>query len=730
MAALWIGVHLAGEVSAAGFDERGKLDLSEADWSYGFENLPQEEDGFLLFNHYLASARQDILMRNEQGLEGQGALRVGGDRAGAHLFLDQAWQQFEGRRVEVTFWTKAQGTEIQASLSWISGDLLDSFQTRSSYVYLAIIKFRPTGQATSDGWVEMTSGPLDYNMAGIAPDALSLNDIQHRGGRVGQGYPYDERARVLIDALEVHDLGPALVDGTARCDGANEALACGAGGACLMGRCVDAAHVYGQPLQGQVHQDYIARRLFELEAFSGPRAGRANLPQVRTLLEGLDGKNAFEYWEGFSKAHELMIDGHGRPPSDRQFSFTNSSGVCFGPGLADLASDPSARAEMLPMVFSADATFTVGAELQRGDVLTQIDGLDPWEWVARHPVMFYYGGDGEGRKINALQSLMNAAQHVGSRLTFERCARTDNQPCEASQRVEIEVDLATLFGDAIYAQQPFGEFYERSNPCDLRFKRGVALPAESDNQYHTAGWADRDGVRHLLINGVPDNDDQAGSNWHTTVDSALISGADRVMLDQRVGYGGTMNGVARVIGHLLDPSNRVTTLFVPWFGEVIQGALYDAFMQCYQEVERASRCGSFFGVTVTDLVNSGGSRSSRLAVLNGYDVSGNDYLSRFLLYRQAPTRIFGYGPTVGAYGASCSFAPLIWETGSMRYQCHDSQFSASDQGPFGSFESGMGVEPDETIYQRQSDATADVDTLMEAAKAWLNSDQQDEEVTP
>ncbi len=55
----------------------------------------------------------------------------------------------------------------------------------------------------------------------------------------------------------------------------------------------------------------------------------------------------------------------------------------------------------------------------------------------------------------------------------------------------------------------------------------------------------------------------------------------------------------------------------------------------------------------------------------------------------------------------------------MRYQCHDSVFSANKEGPFSGFESGIGVAPDEVVYQLQSDAMNGEDSMIKAAHQWL-----------
>lgn len=706
---------------AGDFDERGKLDTTGSALTVDFDAVPDEATTGSVVTFQGTSIDDSFIELDDTGLEGAGAMSIGGQRSGVVLSPGQSWDVFEGRRVEVSIWYKPQGTSLYAYMGWISGDGMSYFQgARTPVMMMGSINFHPTGRSTTDGWVELSSGPFDYLMGGLKPDWLLLRDTQELlTSQQGQGAVTDASVRVLVDALEVRDLGPSLVPDVS-CHGANEDAMCGAG-VCLVGRCVDAAAGLGQAPSGSIGDEYIARRLFEIETYSGPRAGRAMIPEVRTRLEGLDPTDPKAYWSGFSQAHELLIDGHGSPPSDASAAFYHPSGVCFGPGIANLSSDPARRTQMLPMVFSSNARFDVGAQLERGDVLVEIDGLDPWNWISRHPQYFYYNGDPAGREAISTLYIMQAAKKLGSTLTFERCSRVDGQPCDAMDAVEVQIDLGATLGEALWGQNPPSDLYDYTNECDMRFEREVSVPVNAA-AYYFAGWKEVGDIRHLLINGVPSSYDNQGSNWHNTVNSALTTGPSKIVLDQRTGYGGTMEGVARIIGHLLDPANRTTSVFVPWVGEEIQGALFDTFFDCaVWSGGQGQACGNFFFQTITDIVNTGGSRTSRVAVLNGFDVSGNDYLSRFLAYRDAPTRIFGYGPAIGAYGVSCSFAGLLWERQPMRYQCHDSVFSATANGPFEGYESGTGVAPDEVVYQLQSDAIQGEDTMIKAAHQWLSA---------
>jgi hypothetical protein len=108
----------------------------------------------------------------------------------------------------------------------------------------------------------------------------------------------------------------------------------------------------------------------------------------------------------------------------------------------------------------------------------------------------------------------------------------------------------------------------------------------------------------------------------------------------------------------------------------------------------------------------------------GYAISSNDFLARFTAARGAETRIFGMGPSQGAFGLLCDLPAYLDESRSGSYQCQDTVFSesgATAQDLEDGFATGAGVVPDEVVLQRQSDARQGRDTMLEAARQWLDN---------
>jgi hypothetical protein len=114
-----------------------------------------------------------------------------------------------------------------------------------------------------------------------------------------------------------------------------------------------------------------------------------------------------------------------------------------------------------------------------------------------------------------------------------------------------------------------------------------------------------------------------------------------------------------------------------------------------------------------------GGTGARVAWLQAADVSANDYLAA-LVQGRANQRVFGPGPTSGSYGTISSIAPLLlgWHGGSIQMTDSlwaDTPTSLANQ----SFRSGVGVPPDEVVAQKMSDAMNNIDTMLAAARAWL-----------
>ena len=708
--------------SAGQWDERGKLSSQGADWAYSFDASP-EAGAFeiMAFGQRGPSALDsDAYVADEDGLEGAGHLKIGGRISQAYFLMGDELDRFAGRRVTMSLWYKPDGTDAQLTLAWFSGDARAYFMGQTqNVVQVGEVKLYPTGEATSDGWVQVSSQPFDWEQGGLSPAYLKFQDPQQVQSYYQQ-VPLDASARVRLDAMEIQDLGPAT-RGVVMCNGWDEANQCGADGECAFGLCVDAAMTTGGAPVGKVREDYLARLISDVETFAGVRAGRLKIPELRTRWSALADVDTGTFWRELTLGHELLNDGHGAPPSARSVAIYNTSGICLGAGEADLLPEDMTATGPVPMVYSLNTAFETALRLERGDVLVSIDEQPVRDWIERQRHQLYYNGDVAGRDAMLIKDVVARAMQLGSKLTFARCAQTESA-CTAQDILEVEVDFAQELGDLIWANTPPADFYTYTQDCDLRFERSVNMPPNA-SFYYFGGHKDVDGIRHVMINGVPEMQSQQGDAWRRSFDSALSqANLPMMVLDQRTGYGGAVETLGYILGFFFEPSNRASTTFIPWAGEELAGELLESFEDCAEYVGQSyNGCGSFYSYTPTDNFQQATASQTKLAVLNGFDVSGNDYLPRFLRYRQAETRLFGHGPTIGAFGHSCSFSSYLPGVRGMAYQCHDAVFRAGPGAPDAGFESATGVMPDEIIYQRQSDALLGKDTMLEAARAWLKA---------
>lgn len=700
----------AGPAAAAHFDPAtGAVVLEGSTFSYGFEGA-DDRGALAMFTRRgmeVPAADVDALLVQD-AIQGQRALAVGGAAFLARIDLAAlgAGPTLHGRRVEVRYWHRARGLRVVGHVSW----------TADGQSSLSEIPFQLTGRATDDGWQEWSSGPFDYSLAG-ALDASSLIFYSNGFGGFGGGGAGAVQPTAWIDAVSLDDLGPAQVP-VARCTLVSEATACGSAGACYLGRCVDAIAALGPVFQSPaLRADYLRRRIFEYSQLEGGRLPQSRAAEVQRRLEALIVEpSAIRYREGLLGALQLLEDGHAAPPATRDGG-AHQTGICVHLGVADLIGQGE-----LPLVFALSGTSSIAGRLRAGDALVSIDGLpvDRWAEAATRYITYY--GDQRGRRVVSAPDLMTAAAAIGSVARFVRplCTSTTTPavPCAADQQTTIELDFGALVESTWRGRPP--SWTEDSIACDYRFHR--AFPGPSGTAYEFAGSLDQGGVRVLQINGVPGQSSRGGAAWATAIDSAFADGPRKVLLDQRTGFGGGIDAVDLLASKMVSPTDFDRMHLCPRTVQPVDEALIASWRACQPTGVSSpiASCGDFIewplGMGQTAIAGT-----SSVAVLVGYDVSGNDFLSKLLTYRRAgATRIFGGAPTAGAFGVIWSLPAVSHEISGGSLQVQDTIFRQSSGDLNVDFQTGHGVPPDVTVLQRQSDAVRDIDTVVEAARAWLN----------
>lgn len=706
---------LASAAHAGGFDaSSGKVTLEGAAFALSFDDASELEDrqvtGYDAFTGDeldAADVAERLIDDEAQALEGTGALALGGDVN--YLTLDLAGlDELVGRRVEVRLWQQPQGARMTPSLSWTAGDGNDA-------AYLGTVTFQPTGEVTSDGWQEWTSGPLDFAWGGVlAPATLYFVDETIAGAYYGLAE--NPSARALVDALVIEDLGAALVP-VSTCTLPTEASDCGSGGLCHLGRCVDAAVRAGQPLLDEgLRADYLDRRVFEVAAFEGGRAPSARAGEVAQALEVLrSAAGAASFWPAFAEAYTLLVDGHASGPMSAYPAYQNA-GVCVHLGKADLLPG----APEVPLVFQPGAT-AIGASLQAGDALVRIDGMPVAEWAALAGRLIQHPGDPAGRDVVIAPQIFVAALDAGAVVTFERCAQ--ETPCSASEVEEIDLDLRALVGDPLIEGAPVVGYADIAT-CDYRFVRPVPSTARSANtDYAFAGHVDEGDVRFLVINGVPQQYGEGGQEWFDAIDAATADAPAKLVLDERTGNGGGVDAVDWLAAILSAEGDWFAMDFLPGFEGEDLAAPRAAVVACSESDQGwGTGCGNGFRWPFGETAGNklGQAANSKLAVVIGLDVSGNDYLTKLLRERSGETRVFGAGATWGAFGVIWPMAAHTGELSGGSLQVQDTLFMRSDSDANTDFPTSTGERPDEIVLQTQSDARLGRDTALEAARAWLN----------
>ncbi|HEY8073292.1 MAG TPA: hypothetical protein VIF62_04270, partial [Labilithrix sp.] len=212
------------------------------------------------YPQYTASS-DPIAVASDVFIEGKGALRVRGDRA---VLLGDATSLagLAGSRVEVRFFARADGAAPSLHVLYARKPLDTNALDFPNGEVVAI----RTGRATSDGWVEYSTGPIDgttvYNNV-IAGILLTATDAAGPDG-----------ATFLVDALEVKKVDGALLSGKT-CHVASEATDCVKGAICEEGACVDAALAYGALPPADTRADIASRATFLMTRIQNDRHAAA-----------------------------------------------------------------------------------------------------------------------------------------------------------------------------------------------------------------------------------------------------------------------------------------------------------------------------------------------------------------------------------------------------------------------------------------------------------------------
>ena len=702
----------ASTAYAGSFDEWGKF-TPEGDFVIGFGDESGDTLSVFELGRVPSGLEPSELVENRQdALEGGDVLSIGGvERVRVYRALSNAEGSFEGRRVVFSLWYKSAGTNVNASIVWVPGDREAFLSQPSADQEVGELILHPTGRVTSDGWVELSSGEVDFYLGSKIPASfLKLHDGRFIYGLEAQDTHHDPEDRVLIDAFEVRDVGEAAVP-DASCTAPTEDVACGEHGTCLFGKCVDAASIWSAPPVESQRAGYSKRLAATTMHHQGGRAFRDDTaPMGGRLLEATS-SSARDYWYTYLDTLEQSGDGHATPIfQTRPWKAIGGGGACLGPGVGDLL--PGADEELTMMVFrlKEGVDNLVTQQLQPGDVLASIDGL-PWrDWIKTVPYYVLQFSHNPDVELHKASRAMLAAVTTGATVTFKRCSKEDGIACSEQEVEEIVLDLSELHGPQLWNDEPLqGHFL--GYWCDWRFSPSLAYPDASSAAGNLFLTDLIDGVRHILFNGFPGWDPQ----WPSKLNSAFVQAPERgFLLDMRWGEGGRLDLSGDFLRRFLDENNPAEFHYYPWFGAFDIYAMWTLVDSC----SNWFWCVGVFSERPHSDGNETRFNTQPVAMLVGHDGSGSEVAWLALLQREGPVRTFGYAASLGLFGYVCPRARMWGEYRAQLGHCSDMQI-IDGQGQRSEFLAGTFLEPDERLYQKQSDAVAGVDTVVARAQEWL-----------
>jgi len=650
-----------------------------------------------------------LLTSGEDAIEGAHAVRLGKDGFGLALVDDALFSEVQNGKLEVSLWARSDGTSMQLSVVYnrdSAGILVDGAQ-------FASVRAVRTGRETTDGWAEYATGPIDGSVWGVPARAIVILP----------SYYAEQGQTFLVDALEIRAAeGKPLAP--LACTPQTVDAVCGAEGDCMYGHCVPSTFTWGV-LPSPSQRREIAERWIQFSTrFNGDRnatqnAERILAPNARLLAR--DAASSRQFFGGLSRLVNLLRDNHtsfGVPSNFSTFapqilgSSSSVLGACFGVIEKDLLGGGMGYA-----VFRAAESPVTKTPLKRGDVVFAIDGRDPKQWVdevyAQVATTLPNDPDSDwGVTANDLGRLVATR---ASTITLLRCASPSS--CDAGNRETITIDVASATYRAITTPSVAQDGTSKPFSCSQRF---------SDAVKPSGGSASGEDKVDVAIGSVGETRVQfdgfvGQGRWQSSMTNVFAGAPARVLMDARMGHGGYYTTVEHLFHLLRGTSEPMGVLSMgrgtydladpPWLLERLGHCVNDRgdSWGCFQ-----GNANGFFASKA-----SPPGAVTRIAWLNTYDVSANDFMPK-LLKGRTNVRIFAPHPTSGAFGAVTSL-PATWtgySGGSLQIQ--DARFASSlkDTGA-ARWESGHGVEPDVVVVQKLSDALAGVDTILQAATEWL-----------
>jgi len=542
-------------------------------------------------------------------------------------------------------------------------------------------RMAPTGRTTSDGWVEYASN--DFPVDGTLDPLVYI-----------RLYAFGHRDGVDVDAVELVRSGEFYSPQTS-CEGLRDPV-CGDEGLCVDQRC-QLGRMGVPPLPaGDLKDEMVDALQAKLDTFFGGRKTRLqDLPVALASMDQMrDAQTAWQFWNGWGLAMRQLHDWHTRGSAQLWTSSpSHRLNACFIEGVADSSDDvvPSHPG------FKDILVSHVGAQ-----TLLAIDGLHPIEW-ARGLIDVNWGywsaTDDEvfSELVETLGGRSGSIVRFAKTFTVLRC-ESATQSCEAVPKTIAVVSLPTSIPD---------QHVSCDNRPTYHLEAGQG-PDPDTHRVHFDLFRGRiaDTTEEEAIFGMV-FDNLLGEFVNSDINAAVADWkqeARGVILDHRAGNGGT-----------IDAPENFTKLVRPQqiLAANLQTIIASGFAGPETAEEGIALFNQFANLDPYLVGSPDHDPDLPVALLLHRDGSASDYLP-FGMKGAPKTRIFGHAATAGAFSTFISFE---------YYGGVSFRFGSGDTIAFdGRALIGHGVVPDEVVLQKQSDLIVGVDTLHEAALAWVRQE--------
>jgi hypothetical protein len=662
----------------ADFDEAGNLQPG-ADAAY-FESFDAPEEYFPESATIECQVPHFEVVTDDTAIEGGSYVRVEtpqtcGERFRVELPATQA-------SYRATVWMRHGGA---------GANLVVSYPTESG-LPLVSAYMAPTGRATSDGWIELASNDFPVNGAELPAVYLKLQD-------------YASEAGVDLDALELVPSGEFRPFAT--CEGVRD-TSCGPDALCVAGTCrLGALGV--PPLPSPELRDAVVDALADkLELFFGAKKTRnVDLPVALASIESMrDATTAYQFWGTWARAIRELHDWHTSASSTVESGGgTGRLNACFIEGDADLSHGVFPRHPVYHDILVSHAG-PDGVGLHAGDRLVAVDGQHPIEW-ARGLIdvtwSYHIACDSD--------SFADLAEELGGRdgsilryaktISVIRCDAATGTCADTVENLRVKDMVSDGMGSNV--------------SCDNRPSYHLSTGGPDPSTHRLRGQlytgAISDTAPEEKIYGMVWDTLYGGGDPNGTVNSTISTqvafwkaSARGVILDHRAGNGGTLDAPENLT-KLVRPKEVLAVVRMPIEVAGYSGPYTQAEGLALFEASKAT-----VPYTVGDPAYD---PTLPVALITHRDGSASDYLP--LGMKGAPNvKLFGPGPTAGAFSTFIQFS--YW--GGINLQFASGETITSD----GVAQLGTGVMPDVVVQQKQSDLLAGVDTIHEAALAWVRQE--------